>query len=145
MSIVDACGELIQETPAKGPISYDVAVREIRERTGLADLERDDLMAPMIEATDRLHREGVPGVKNIARSGWQRMDAGTDMYEYVVRRQAKARRQVERGVTAIEATDRSLLGWDERNRLDTISNSLRRVAELVQRRQRRRRPLPPAD
>ena len=139
MSIVDACEDLIRATPAKEGISYDVAVVEIRKRTGLDDLEREDLMGAMIDATERLHREGIPGVKNIAKSGWQRMDAGRDMFEYIERRADKARRQVRRGITAIGATDREQLGWEERNRLDAISDALRRTAEIVQRRQARRR------
>jgi hypothetical protein len=142
MSIVDACIELIQETPEKDGFPYDVAVTEVRERTGVDDIRRATVMSAMRTATDRLHVEGLPGVENVG-GGWQRMDPA-GMVRYIATRSRRGQRQFRRAVTAVAATDKGRLEFKDRHQLDHHERTARMVADMNTHRAKRRRPLPPA-
>jgi hypothetical protein len=142
MSIADACIELIRETPEKDGFPYDVAVTEIRERTGIEDVRRGTVMSAIRIATDRLHVEGIPGVENVG-GGWQRMDPA-GMVRYIATRSRRGQRQFRRAVTAVGATDKARLEFKDRHQLDHHERTARMVADMNTHRAKRQRPLPPA-
>jgi hypothetical protein len=142
VSVVAACMALIQETPELEGFSYDVALTEVRARTGRADVPRRQVITGIREATERLHREGVPGVENIGKA-WQRLDP-KGMVRFIATRDRRGRRQFRRAVVAAAATDKSRLGFEDRHTLDHHERTARAVGSLEQRRANRLRPLPPA-
>jgi hypothetical protein len=143
VSYLNACLALIQETEEKEGFSYDVAVTEIRERTGIDDLELRDIRGSMLAASKALRAQGVPGVKNIRGAGWQR-ETAKDLLEDAVHRERKARHQVKWMGDSAKAADPEQLEWSDRQRRDEQLRKSRAMAELTVRRASRLRPLPPA-
>lgn len=141
MSVRAACEELIRETAERDGFDYAVALTEVRARTGRDDVTQESVKSGMWQATERLHREGVPGVVNIGK-GWQRLDP-SGMVSYAAQRDRRGRRQFRRAVTAVKATDRERLEFQDRHALDHLERTAKAVSGLEQRRQRRLRPLPP--
>lgn len=143
VSYLDACRSLIEETPEKEGFSYDVAVTEVRARTGVPDLEIDAVRQAMLTASKTLRAQGVPGVKNIRGVGWQR-ETARDLVEDAVRRERRAQRQVRWMGDSAGAANPEQLEWAERERRDELTRKSRALAELTARRSQRLRPLPPA-
>ena len=142
VSVVEACAGLIQETPELEGFAYGLALTEVRTRTGRDDLPLRQVIQGMRDATERLHRVGVPGVENIGK-GWQRLDP-KGMVRFIATRDRRGRRQFRRAVIAAAATDKGRLDFQDRHALDFHERTARSVTELEQRRARRQRPLPPA-
>lgn len=138
-----ACLALIEETEEKEGFSYDVAVTELRERTGIDDLELPDIRGSMLTASKSLRSQGIPGVKNIRGVGWQR-ESAKDLVEDAVHRERKARHQVRWMGDSAKAANPEQLEWADRERRDELQRKSRALAELTSRRQRKFRPLPSA-
>lgn len=143
VSVVEACVSLIQETPELEGFAYGLALTEVRARTGRDDVPMPTVIAGVREATERLHRVGVPGVENVGK-GWQRLDPA-GMVRFIATRDRRGRRQFRRAVIAAAATDKGRLGFQDRHALDFHERAARSVADLEQRRAQRLRPLPPAN
>lgn len=143
ISLVDACAELIQETAPKDGFSYDVALTEVWARTGLDDLSLDQIRGPMLAASKRLQRSGIPGVRNLRSTGWQRRTS-VDLVGEVRQRERKIQRQARWGLDAGGSANPEELDWPDRHTLTETQRKLRAVEEMNSRRARRLRPLPPA-
>lgn len=144
MSIRAACTEVIRRVEPKDGITYDQALTDIRELTGIDDLERVDIMGPMNAASKALRELGEPGMANRRLVGWER-ETPDGMVRSGERHEKKARRQVRWAVGAVEHIDVSALSWESRARRDGVLERNRRVSELESRRSKRRRPLPPSE
>jgi hypothetical protein len=139
VSVVTACMDLIKETPELEGFSYDLALTEIRARTGRSDVVMQRVIGGMRVATERLHRDGIPGVENIGKA-WQRLDP-RGMVRYIAARDRRGRRQFGRAATAVAATDKARLSFDERHTLDHHERTAQAVTALERRRARRLRPV----
>jgi len=140
MSIREACTQLIRRIKPKDGVTYDQAVQDIRELTGIEDLVKDDIMAAMTQASKDLRALGEPGFSNRRLVGWER-ETPDEMVRAGERHERKARRQVRWAVGAVQAIDTEKLGWESRHRRDGLLSRNQRVAELEGRRASKRRPM----
>lgn len=132
---------LIRRIPPKDGVSYTQAVDDLRDLTGLDDLDKHHIMEPMNAASKKLRSLGEPGMKNRRLVGWER-ETVVGMVDAGERHEKKARRQVRWAVQAVSGVDVSQLGWEDRHRRDGVLSRNQRVSELEQRRAQRKRPLP---
>jgi hypothetical protein len=144
MTVRAACIEVIRRIAPKGGISYSQALDDVRDLTGLDDLDRLDIMGPMNQASKHLRTLGEPGVTNRARIGWER-ETEDGMVRAGERHERKAQRQVRWAVSAVAHIEVDKLSWEARSRREGVIDRNRRISELETRRAARKRPLPPAE
>lgn len=140
MSVREACTKLIRRIEPKDGVTYEQAVEDVRELTGIEDLVKDDIMGPMAQASKDLRVLGEPGFANRKLVGWER-ETEDSMVRAGERHEKKARRQVRWAVGAVQAIDTAKLGWEARHRRDGLLSRNQRVAELEGRRAAKKRPM----
>lgn len=143
ISAVEACRHLIEQLPPKEGITHTQAVDEVAELCGYRHT-LTTVRGAMLEASEALLRDGGLGVAARPGVGWVRMDDSAAV-RHAQGHLDKSRRAVVRAGAAATAADPERLSWEERHTRDAIADSARRTQEIVGRRGRRLRPLPPAE
>lgn len=136
-----ACIELIRRIDPKDSISYEQAVVDLRELTGVADITRVQIMEPMNQASKDLRELGEPGLRNRTRFGWIR-ETVDEMVLAGEKHERKANRQMRWSIGAVLNINIELLSPTSRARRDGLLYRDWRSSELERRRALRRRPLP---
>lgn len=135
---VEVCVELIQGLAEKEPISESVVLTELESRTGVR-CDRAAALSSMWEATERLHRDGIPGVRHV-RGGWVRLDDEGAM-RWADDRDRRGTRQFVRRARGAAAADPERLSGADRLRRDFYIEADRKVSEITARRSQRLRPI----
>lgn len=138
---VAVCVDLIRALDEKDPISEQVVMTELEQRTG-APCPRRAALAAMRAATERMHRDGEPGAEHV-HGGWVRLDPA-GMMRWADDRDRRATRQLTRRARGASVADPERLTGEQRLKRDFYLQADRKVSEITQRRTRRLRPLPPA-
>lgn len=142
MTVRAACELVVTALAPDEGIGYAEALAEVRALTEW-DVSRETLVSTMGKLTDDLHAAGGAGMRTVANYGWVR-ETARDMLAFAEAREARARTQTVRmGVTAKAINPGELTG-EERLRRDAKMRTAQALEELIGRRARRLRPMPPA-